>query len=183
MMSELSVPPMFPFPPLPLPFLSSRVEVTNGVIHHVERLNATTGDLSIRTSRIYDAVKQFAYIGEKNTDTWKSPDQTLEDRAGDCEDTSILIASLLTAAGIPNEILSLHILGHSPGDLHAIAGARTEKGLLLLDASLGRRGEIDSLPYGDQAVVLMVEKSLLRGFYLPFITGGIPLNVYRNFPL
>ena len=60
-----------------------------------------TGDLYLTAQKIYDWVKHN--IRYKRDDYGKeqirTPERTLSDRAGDCEDLSILIASLLKALG------------------------------------------------------------------------------------
>lgn len=44
---------------------------------------------------------------------WQTPSETLASRRGDCEDTSILLTSLIRAGGVPNCYVALGSLGNS----------------------------------------------------------------------
>ena len=72
----------------------------------------------VSDSDFYEANKYFLFVDDELEDGvveeyWKYPLETLYDRAGDCEDTSILLAALFKAAGYDAALVLL------PG--HAIA--------------------------------------------------------------
>jgi hypothetical protein len=49
---------------------------------------------------------EFSYRMEL-LDQWQEPQETIDSRAGDCEDFAILVSALLTRLGIPNDVIIL----------------------------------------------------------------------------
>ncbi|MBN2060084.1 MAG: transglutaminase family protein [Deltaproteobacteria bacterium] len=66
-------------------------------------------------------IKQFNMM-----ERWTLPTETLQRRSGDCEDGSILLIALATAAGISPERLRLYVPIRVPSGWHACAAYRRE---------------------------------------------------------
>ena len=60
--------------------------------------------------------------GDARRDVWKLPQQTWDERVGDCEDTTILLADALISAGYDARV----VLGHWQGEGHAWCVVKSE---------------------------------------------------------
>ncbi|KRB31103.1 MULTISPECIES: transglutaminase-like cysteine peptidase [Mesorhizobium] len=68
-------------------------------------------------------------------DYWAKPSETLERRAGDCEDFAILKMAALLRAGIPAQSMSLVVLqDRKRGFFHAVLSVSTGSGVFILDS-------------------------------------------------
>lgn len=159
----------------------SMVESSNpAIVGLAKRLEGENDQATVLN--VFNHVKQFNYSNEKkDEDSWKNPEQTLNDRSGDCEDFAVLIASLLGALNIPNDILVAQVEGVDVLHvLNAVSMIGSQK--LLLDATEGIFAVIDVLPYEDRATLLFVEKSYLPDLYVPLLMI-LPLAIYRSIPI
>lgn len=78
---------------------------------------------------------RFRYVSDpKNCDYWSEPLATVTRGTGDCEDWSIVAASVLRAVGLPQ--LNL-VLGRSDGEGHAWVEGVDRHGWFLLEATNG----------------------------------------------
>nr|WP_214474127.1 transglutaminase-like cysteine peptidase [Mesorhizobium sp. dw_380] len=92
--------------------------------------------LSFINSSINHAIaykKDIAVYGK--LDYWAKPSETLERRAGDCEDFAILKMAALLRAGIPAQSMSLVVLqDRKRGFFHAVLSVSTGSGVFILDS-------------------------------------------------
>lgn len=83
-------------------------------------------------NRLIAYKKDSAIYG--SLDYWAKPSETLDRRAGDCEDFAILKMTALLSSGIPAQSMSLVILqDRRRGFFHAVLSVNTPAGAFILD--------------------------------------------------
>jgi len=82
-----------------------------------------------------------------NLDYWATPLETLEHRAGDCKDFTILKMTALLRAGIPPQSMSFVVLrDRKRGFYHAVLSVSTASGAFILDSLSNRVLKDSELP-------------------------------------
>ena len=61
---------------------------------------------------------KIAYLPEQLVDLWMTPRTTILNRFGDCDDKSVLLSSLLYAAGYSNRIVMSHVIDKDTGHMY-----------------------------------------------------------------
>ncbi|MFQ3592710.1 MAG: DUF3857 and transglutaminase domain-containing protein [Gemmataceae bacterium] len=148
-------------------------EVTRGLKTPLEKARALT----------YFVRRKVRYLsaGERHDYTPHLPHQVLENRAGDCKDSSQLLAVLLREAGIPSELATLGTLHDgqidpkvpSPWGTHAILAIPIDGQIHWVDTT-ARQCRWDELPKEDcdRLVYLTDEQGKLRLARTPQLTSA-----------
>jgi len=98
------------------------------------------------------------YVSDLNqftkVDYWQYPEEAIASGAGDCEDESFLVASLLIALGFVARIA----IGNTPYGYHAWCEAQDDSGCWwLLESTMGKAFKITSYPALGYEIDLIVE--------------------------
>jgi hypothetical protein len=123
---------------------------------------------TIGVAYVPDPQNPFASVSESPhaVDTIYYPSQTLERRTGDCDDTTVLLASLLANVGVPTRFVD------APGHIFLVAGTGLDENLAI---GLG----VDSTSYVvlDHELWLPLETTVTsRGFVESWRTGASELE-------
>ena len=107
------------------------------------------------------------------SDDWQSPSQTIQRKAGDCEDKTALLMSLLSNYNIPTWLLVIHNIHWL--EYHAVVLVKVPfQPVMLLDTTLAHPFN-EYPPYIHDAntkVVGIYGTNLLNNLFIPF---GVPL--------
>jgi hypothetical protein len=89
-------------------------------------------DKKLQALAIANWVKENIYYVHELPERFQFPDETLRSKAGDCDDFSTLIGSMLESIGIPSFLVAMNINGKWS---HIFCSARIDNGLLPLGST------------------------------------------------
>lgn len=99
-----------------------------------------------------------------NLDYWATPLETLEHRAGDCKDFTILKMTALLRAGIPPQSMSFVVLrDRKRGFFHAVLSVSTASGAFILDSLSNRVLRDSELPDYQPLYSLSTDRAWIHG--------------------
>lgn len=107
-------------------------EIRNLALEIVRNSNAVSRDKRAQALEIARWVQHEIYYIHELPERFQTPTETLRLRAGDCDDSTTLIASLLESVGIPSRLVVMRINGAWS---HIFPAAILKEGLLPLDST------------------------------------------------
>lgn len=107
--------------------------IRNLAVKIIKDSDCTPRDKRAQSLAIADYIQRNIYYVHELPERFQYPDETLRLKAGDCDDYTTLIGSLVESIGIPCSMVVMQVNG---AWIHIFPAVKLNTGLLTLDATL-----------------------------------------------